>query len=62
MSCNFCLLFKKIVPKLYFLKSLHKTLFIWTLWAFLLGLPNLKMILTTLNISFHIDLERFVGD
>jgi hypothetical protein len=30
--------------------------------GFLLGLPNQKMTLSTLNISFHIDLGRFVGD
>jgi hypothetical protein len=30
--------------------------------GFLLGLSNLKMTLVTLNISFHIDLGRFVGD
>jgi hypothetical protein len=37
-------------------------LFIWTLWVFLLGLPNKKMTLVTLNTSFHIDLGSFVGD
>jgi hypothetical protein len=30
--------------------------------VFFLGLPNLKMISTTLNTSFQIDLGRFVGD
>jgi hypothetical protein len=37
-------------------------LFIWTLWVFLLGLPNKKMTLATLNTSFHIDLGSFIGD
>jgi len=45
-----------------FLKVLHGALFIWTLWVFLLGLPNLKMISITLNTSFNIDLRRFVDD
>jgi hypothetical protein len=44
-----------------FLKTLHGALFIWILWIFLLGLPNFKRTSTTLNISFHIDLERFVN-
>jgi hypothetical protein len=44
------------------LKVLDGTLMLWTLWVFLLGLPNLKMTSTTLNTSFHIDLRRFVGD
>jgi hypothetical protein len=48
------------VPKTYFLKVLNGALFLWTLWVFLLGLPNLKMISITLNTSFHIDLGRFV--
>jgi len=45
-----------------FLKALDGPLFIWTLGVFLLGLPNLKITLTTLNINFHIDLGRFVND
>jgi hypothetical protein len=45
-----------------FLKALNGLLFIWTLWIFLSGLPNLKMTLATLNTSFHIDLKRFMGD
>jgi len=44
------------------LKILNGELFLWTLWVFLSGLPNLKMTSTTLNTSFHIDLGRFVGD
>jgi hypothetical protein len=56
------LLFKKIVPKTYFLKVFDGALFLWALWVFLLGLPNQKMTLVTLNINFHIDLGRFVGD
>jgi hypothetical protein len=44
------------------LKVLDGALFLWTLWVFLLGLPNQKITLTTLNTSFHIDLGRFVGD
>jgi hypothetical protein len=44
------------------LKTLHGALFKWTLWVFLLGLPNKKMTSTTLNISFHINLGRFVDD
>jgi hypothetical protein len=43
-----------------FLKALHGSSFIWTLWVLLLGLP--KMISTTLNTIFHIDLGRFAGD
>jgi hypothetical protein len=50
------------VQKTYFLKVLEGALFFWTLWVFLLGLPNFKMSLITLNTSFHIDLGRFVGD
>jgi hypothetical protein len=45
-----------------FLKALDGALFLWTLWVFFLGLPNFKMISTTLNLSFHKDLGRFVGD
>jgi hypothetical protein len=45
-----------------FFKALDGPLFIWTLWVFLSGLPNLKIILATLNINFHIDLGKFVGD
>jgi hypothetical protein len=45
-----------------FLKVLDGALFLWILWVFLVGLPNLKMTLTTLNTSFHIDLGRFVDD
>jgi hypothetical protein len=44
------------------LKVLDGTLFLWTLWVFLLRLPNLKMTSITLNTSFHIDLGRNVGD
>jgi hypothetical protein len=44
------------------LKVLDGALFLWTLWVFLLRFPNLKMTLTTLTTSFHIDLGRFVGD
>jgi hypothetical protein len=45
-----------------FLKVLHGALFIWTLWVFLLGLPNIKMTSVTLNTSFYINLGRFVND
>jgi hypothetical protein len=45
-----------------FLKVLHGALFRWTSWVFFLGFQNFKMILVTLNTSFHIDLGRFVGD
>jgi len=45
-----------------FWKTLHGPLFIWISSVFLLGLPNFKMALVTLNTSFHIDLGRFVGD
>jgi hypothetical protein len=44
------------------LKVLNGAIFLKTLWVFLLGPPNSKMTSTTLNISFHIDLGRFVGD
>jgi len=44
------------------LKVLDGALFLWTLWVFLLKPPNEKMTLTTLNRSFHIDLERFLDD
>jgi hypothetical protein len=44
------------------LKVLDGALFLWTLWVFFQGLSNLKMRSVTLNISFHIDLGRFVGD
>jgi hypothetical protein len=54
--------FQKIVPKAYFLKVLDGALFLWTLWVFLLELPNQKMTSATLNIGFHIDLGRFAGD
>jgi hypothetical protein len=48
--------------KAYFLKVLDGPLFLWNLLIFLLGLPNQKMTSVTLNINFHIDLGRFVGD
>jgi hypothetical protein len=44
------------------LKVLDGASFLWTLWVFLLGLPNFKMTLITLNKKIHIDLGRFVGD
>jgi hypothetical protein len=44
------------------LKVLYVALFLWILWVFLLGLPNLEMRLATLNTSFHIDLGRFGRD
>jgi hypothetical protein len=44
------------------LKVLDGVLFFWALWVFLLGLPNQKVTITTLNSSFHIDLGRFVND
>jgi len=44
-----------------FLKALHGALFKWTWWVFLLGVPNFKMTLITLNANFHINLGRFVG-
>jgi hypothetical protein len=55
-------IFNCFVPKAYFLKVLDGAIFFWNLWVFLLVLPNQKMTLVTLNISFHIDLGRFVGD
>jgi hypothetical protein len=61
MNCNFFLL-NVFVAKTYLLKVLHGAFFRWTLWVFLLGLPNLKLTLVTLNTSFHKDLGRFVGD
>jgi hypothetical protein len=45
-----------------FWKVFDGALFLWTLWVFLLGLPNQKLMLATLNTSFHIDLGRFVGE
>jgi hypothetical protein len=45
-----------------FLKILDGALFLYILWVFFLGLPNFKMTLILLNISFHIDLGRFVRD
>ncbi len=46
-----------------FLKVLNgRALFLWTLWVLLSRLPNLKMTLTILNTSLHIDLGRFVSD
>jgi hypothetical protein len=62
MSYNFYLFFKKIVPKAYFLKILDGALFLWTLWVFLLGLPNQKMASITSNTNCHIHLGRFIGD
>jgi hypothetical protein len=54
--------FNFFVPKAYFLKVLDVALFLWTLWVFFLGFSNLKMTSAKLNISFHIDLGRFVTD
>jgi len=62
MSCKFFLFFNFFVPKAYFLRALHGSLIMWTLWVFFLGPSNFKMTSITLNISFHIDLGRFVGD
>ncbi len=47
---QFLFVFQFFVPKAYFLKVLNGALFLKTLWVFLLGLPNFKMTLTTLNI------------
>jgi hypothetical protein len=44
------------------LRLLDGALFLWTLWGFFLGLPNLKMASATLNKKFHINLGRFVSD
>jgi len=62
MSRKFYLCFNFFVPKTYFLKALDGALFLWILWVFLLEFRNSKMTLATLNTSFHIDLERFLGD
>jgi hypothetical protein len=62
MNYNFYLFFNFFVPKTYVLETLHGSLFVKTLWAFLLGFSNLKMTLVTLNKIFHIDLGRFVID
>jgi hypothetical protein len=62
MSRNFCFFKKILCPKSIFLEVLNGALFLWTLWIFLLGLPNLKNKSVTLNTSFHIDLGWFVGD
>jgi hypothetical protein len=59
---QFLFAFQKIDPKAYFLKALDGALFLWTLWVFLLGLPNQKMTLATLDTNFHIHLGRFIGD
>jgi len=56
------LFFKTFVAKAYFLKVLDGVVFLWALWVILLELPNQKMASTTLNINFHIDLGRFIGD
>jgi hypothetical protein len=45
-----------------FLKVFDAAIFFKILWVFLLGPPNSKLTLATLNTSFHIDLGRFVGD
>jgi hypothetical protein len=45
-----------------FLKVFDAAIFLKFFWVFLLGPPNSKMTLATLNTSFHIDLGRFVGD
>jgi hypothetical protein len=44
------------------LKVLNGEIFLNFLWVFLFGLPNSKVTSSTLNISSHIDLGRFVGD
>jgi hypothetical protein len=62
MNWNFCLFFNIFVPKNMFLKSLNGPLFIWTLWLFFLEFPSSEITSTTLNIFFHINLGRFVGD
>jgi len=49
-------------PKSIFFESFRWGISLWILWGFLLGLPNLKMTSATLNISFHINLGRFVND
>ncbi len=48
---NFCFLFKFFVPKNMFLKVLRGGLFTWTLWVFLLGLPNLNI--TSKGVHVH---------
>jgi len=48
-------IFQIFVPKTHFLKALHMSLFIWTLWVFFK--KNFQMTLATLNTSFHIDWE-----
>jgi len=62
MSYNFLFFSNFFVSKAYVFESFHGSLFIWTLWVFLLGFPNLKITSITLNTSFHIDLGMFMGD
>ncbi len=54
MQFNF--FFNCFVPKAYILEVLDGALFFWTLWVFLLRLPNQEMTSTTFNTRFHIDL------
>jgi hypothetical protein len=59
---KFCLFFNFFIPKAYFKKVLDMALFLWNLWVFFLGLPNLKMTSITIHTNFLINLGRFVKD
>jgi hypothetical protein len=45
-----------------FLKVSFGALFIWILWVVLLGLPNWKMTLGSINVNVDVDLWGFFGD
>jgi hypothetical protein len=62
MSLKFYLFFIFFDSKAYFLKVLNETIFLKTLWVFLLKLFNSKMTLTILNTRSHIDLGKFEND
>jgi hypothetical protein len=54
--------FQFLCSKSIFFESFRWGIILKDFVGFILGLPNLKMTLTTSNTSFHIDLGRFVGD
>jgi hypothetical protein len=61
MNCNL-IFFQFLCPKSIFFESFRWGIIPLDFAGFFLGLPNLKMTLTTLNTSFHIDFGKFVGD
>jgi len=61
MSCNFFLFFKFFYPKSIFKKKFRWGIILMDFVGFPFRISKLKNDISYINISFHIDLGRFVG-